>query len=554
MTLAKGVQFQSQIIYGSSDDEDDFQAEFEQWNERMHSEDSETDDQDSDEVSEDPYQFYTEGSEEQQTLDMYSASPTQMDMNDYQITSKTINSSLTNNNYVPDEEPIDYYNHFTQDTLERDTQTDQNRESFQLNEETIKISLTPSIARDDGQGRHSDNDIQAKLKKAAELEKLFNSEDLQQHHSKSITKEKKEKFGLRKFFSRNNKKNKSSDSLVVESRLSNGSSYYESGSVSSSVYERDSIDSTVHPTLVKVYAGNITEFGHVLYKEAPVYPSTTALELIHQLVQLEQDEGSQHLVDDSAYHDYYLIVKTSNGGDYTLVPSDKPLEIFQSLTAHLSTPMPSLKKARRISQLMGSENTIIGGPSPVENDFRRLSSSEDQVRFYLFSKVKRSVDEGEIQIKVSLFSSELDSEQQQPISTKRVDKLVKLSSMIIVKDAITLLLEKFHILNGISASSNDSNIENLRLDEDDDVVRYGLILSNHGVERLLDLDEKLIHVFGENDNPYIQYRRNSNPDRSSITVNIPPPDKNELHFILKRLGKTRTEEHDRKFSSITSST
>lgn len=40
-------------------------------------------------------------------------------------------------------------------------------------------------------------------------------------------------------------------------------------------------------------------------------------------------------------------------------------------------------------------------------------------------------------------------------------------------------------------------------------------------------------VFRDDQVPPIYYRRNSNPDRSSITVNITPPEKNEVYFILK---------------------
>jgi hypothetical protein len=56
---------------------------------------------------------------------------------------------------------------------------------------------------------------------------------------------------------------------------------------------------------------------------------------------------------------------------------------------------------------------------------------------------------------------------------------------------------------------------------------------------LLDLDDKLINVFGQDQIPPIHYRRNSNPDRTSITVNITPPEKNELYFILKCVESRR---------------
>ncbi|KAF1803906.1 hypothetical protein FB192DRAFT_1279741 [Mucor lusitanicus] len=477
VTLAKGVQFQSQIIYGSSDDEEDFEAEFEQWDEKMRSDDSETDDQDSDQDSDDPYNYY------------------------------------------------DDHNQSYSDQADLDT--------LNLEDETIKISLTPSIARGyDDQQRNSDSSIQSKLKKAAKLEKLLGS---------SASPEPAVQEQQRRNSKDNNsggKKEKSATQSSLERQLSGGSNY-ETASISSQStgimsFDRDrqgSLDSSimsaaaaVQPTQLKIHAGNITDFGHEPYKYALIYPSTTALELIHQVIHL-------------AYHDYYLIVKTLGGDEFTLVPSDKPLEIFHSLTAHLSTPMPSLKKARRISQLMGSDNTHIGGPTK-----ETMHQQPDQVQFFLFSKTKR-IEDGEIQIKVSLFPSRAPQQQQhynadQP---KRVDKLVKIPSSILIKDAVTLLLEKFHILNGIVAGSTTNDIESLRLDGDDELVKYQLYINRDGQQHLLDTTDKLLDTFGVDQVPPIHYRRNSNPDRSSITVNITPPEKTETYFILKCMDDAKQE-------------
>lgn len=543
-------------MYGTSDDESDYEAEFEHWNERMRSDDSEDDTDD-----DDPYQYYQDQNSyyaDQQTVDMYASSYTAQNQVAFDMhNGPTANNYNNNNNnpvMLPEDEPIDYYNddHLSGDSDIINDPEDQvvrkeNRDTMNLENETIKISLTPSIARGYGENRHSDGNIQSKLKKAAKLEKLLGGSspspepESQRNKSSKDKENKKERSGIRKFFSRgnNNSKeskkskqsssNKNSQNEALERHPSNGSSNYETGSISSSMqsYERErsgSQDSTsVQATKIKVYPGNVTDFGDIPYKYAMAYPSTTSIELIQQLVQLEQDED--RLLDDNAYQDYHIMIKTSSGDEFTLVPSDKPLEIFHSLTAHLSTPMPSLKKARRISQLMGSENTHIGGPK----DSQQQLTSEDQVQFYLFSKT-RCVEEGEIQIKVSLFSPESND------VSKRVDKLVKIPASMLVRDATSLLLEKFHILNGIVAGSNTNDAKSLRLDGNNDVVSYGLVVNYQGDEHLLNLDDTLIQVFGD-DVPTIHYRRNSNPDRSSITVNIATPDKNETYFILKRMEK-----------------
>ncbi|KAG2230822.1 hypothetical protein BDF21DRAFT_432132 [Thamnidium elegans] len=517
VTLAKGVQFQSQIIFGSSDDDDEdfFESQFEQWDERMQS-----DETDSDADSDDPYNYYDHASSIRQTyaepIDMYTP-------------------------YKHDE----YYN---EERLSGDSDIindrEPNRDTLSLDEETIKISLTPSIARDD-----HNNSTANKAKKASKLEKLLGSSDSDNHQqqerrgSKDSNNSKKEKSGIRKFFSRNSK-------IKTDQHRSSGGSQYETASISSqstgisSIVDRDrsgSLDSTMqqqqHPqqgTELKIHAGNINHFINSTglvesYKFVTVYASTTATELIHLSLQ-DQDQLHDQ---DMTYHDFYLIVRTLGGDEFTLVPSDKPLEIFHSLTAHLNTPMPSLKKARRISQLMGSDNaTHIGGPN------KDMVNDEEQVQFYLLSKTKR-IDDGEIQIKVSLYPS-----QQQQHDMKRVDKLVKIPSTILIKDAVTLLLEKFHILNGVAAGLNNTDIKSLRLEEgsEQDIVKYHLAVNKDGQEHLLDLEEKLFNVFSDDQIPHIHYRRNSNPDRTSITVNITPPEKNEIFFILKCVESKKRED------------
>ncbi|CAO3614145.1 unnamed protein product [Mucor fragilis] len=586
VTLAKGVQFQSQIIYGSSDDEEDFEAEFEQWDEKMRSDDSETDDQDSDQDSDDPYTYYDDHNQNySDPADLYSpyhgdtaagTASHQQQQRRSLVNTKPINNTNYNTNHT---DPMDQYNNQIsndsdiindpEDRIVRNV----DRDTLNLEDETIKISLTPSIARGyDDQQRNSDSSIQSKLKKAAKLDKLLGPsaspepavQEQQRRNSKDNTSGKKEKSGIRKFFSRNSssgssskeskKSKKSATQSSLERQLSGGSNY-ETASISSQStgmmsFDRDrqgSLDSSimsaaaaVQPTQLKIRAGNITDFGHEPYRFALIYPSTTAVELIHQVTRRSTDENEDVEENAAAYHDYYLIVKTLGGDEFTLVPSDKPLEIFHSLTAHLSTPMPSLKKARRISQLMGSDNTHIGGPTKDT-----MHQQPDQVQFFLFSKTKR-IEDGEIQIKVSLFPSRPQQQHYNADQSKRVDKLVKMPSSILIEDAVTLLLEKFHILNGIVAGSTTNDIESLRLDGDDELVKYQLYMNRDGQEHALNATDKLLDTFGVDQVPPIHYRRNSNPDRSSITVNITPPEKTETYFILKCMddGKEYQPHHE----------
>ncbi|KAI8997213.1 hypothetical protein BDB01DRAFT_770279 [Pilobolus umbonatus] len=517
VTLAKGVQFQSQIIYGSSDDEDDFESEFNLWHERMNSDDSDDSDSDSD----DPYNYY------ENPHDVFDNSPHPADV--YSPYTPPVNQHLQPPS--GDTEGIMSTDSDIINDREEQIKYSQNNHSSDFEDETIKISLTPSIARgqdsnrgSSGSNRSSDTSIQTKLKKAAKLEKLLSGSTDQS--------DKKEKSGIRKFFSRGNSSAKEKDKKKKDKHSSTGSSVLETGSIDSQSIDiasidnerMGSVDSEIQPSSVKLklLPGNL-DFG-VPCKYVIVDSTTTAAEMIHDAIpDLIEDDH------ETAYQDYSIIVKTQSGDEFTLVPSDKPFEIYESLTAHLNTPMPSLKKARRISQMMmGNDDTHMGGPKDNQ-------PMEENVQFYMHYKPRR-MDEGEIQIKVSLLSSD----------SSRLDKLVKVSASLLVRDAIGLLLEKFHILNGlVDDITTLEEIDSLRLKAQNDIVKYQLVVCRNREEHVLSLDDRLVGAFGD-DIPYIYYRRNSNPDRSSITANIPPPEADETHFILRSTEEPKQEEEEEK--------
>ncbi|KAG1046421.1 hypothetical protein G6F43_011094 [Rhizopus delemar] len=458
VTLAEGVQYQSQFIYSSTSDseEEDFEYEFHEWDEAMqYSESSDFESSDDDEEEESSLCF-----KESQLMQ---------------------NNALLN---------IESHSSIDSDILPES--------NLEHQEETIKISLTPTIAKSVEEEKQSYK--QSKSKKTAKLEKLLHS-----------SLEKKEKKGrkskkIRKFFSRGSKKEKKTG---LESELLNETSSINSSQ--SSLVSRDrmgSVDSTQSITALKIQGGS----DDIQETWVNVYPSTTAAEVIQQ-IRPEED------------CDYYLVVKTLGGDECTLVPSDKPLEIFYSLTTHLNTPMPSLKKARRISQLMGSDHHI-GGPT--------MGEVQDEVQFFLFTKPKR-MEDGEFEIKVC-----------HEVEGERVDKLVKISCGILIKHAVTLLLEKFHVLNGVVADEEGVDEEakrSLRLSEDNPIEKYRLAIRIQGEERVLPLNDTLFNAFGEHVPP-IHYRRSShNPDqRESITTRIRPPEENETCFILKCVERKERKE------------
>jgi hypothetical protein len=178
---------------------------------------------------------------------------------------------------------------------------------------------------------------------------------------------------------------------------------------------------TADDTILKIYAGH--SFDE--YKEFSINTHTTTNELIESAI----DAFDIYDVDEK---DYYLGVQSMSGDDYTLIPTDKPLDIYQSLTDN--TPMPNLKKARRISQMMSGSSSLAS----------HHDEEEESAKFYLYSKPRRMEDDGEIQIKVSLESNH--------------HKLIKIPPTTPVIHATSFLLERFHILDGVAVGSDRDSL------------------------------------------------------------------------------------------------
>ncbi|KAF7729428.1 hypothetical protein EC973_004407 [Apophysomyces ossiformis] len=591
VTLAKGVKFQAQVIIGSSDDED-FEEEYEEWHENMLSSESNSeggssyDDDDEYEYMDDKDMYaaddYHDGVSEadtykpgyqQQKQSFYQQPQQHQQYHFQQQQSESQPRPEPASQQQPELQPRSQPQPQLQPQLQAqphqlqqsqsaqqkyqlpteggrsnenqthldDTLTEnKNGRSFAFRDtldleqtETIKISLTPSIARGSEDSAYHDSEA-AKLKKQSKFERLLNNDASTQPTRHSKEKEKKEKSGIRKFFSRNkdskDKKKKSADkdSISETASFSSQSTGYSDRERAGSIESMQREDP--QPAMLKIFAGNIL-FG-AEYKVAHAYESTTAAELIQQATESFDIEGYHGVAD--KHQDYYLTVKGIDGDVYTLVPSDKPLAIYHSLTTHLNTPMPSLKKARRISQLMSTtEATHMGGP---KNDV----SETEEVRFYLHSKARR-IDEkdGQVSIKASLFATEVDGATSilKP-DQSRADKMVYVTPNALISDVTNLLLQKFHVLNGVVDGVDvDEKIRSLRLQGTEvDAVKYRLTVSRQGQEYLLSPTAPISSAFGDNQPP-VHYRRSSNPDRSSVTSTsstILAPRPEETFFILRR--------------------
>ncbi|KAI8141534.1 hypothetical protein BJV82DRAFT_560738 [Fennellomyces sp. T-0311] len=579
--LAKGVKFQAQVIFGASDDED-FEEEYEEWQETIRTDsdtDDDTTDTDDDEDDDDYYddvKLYTSSGYGQSPVDNYTRSQQQQMWS----TSPQQQAQVQNPQQYQYQQAMQQQQQQQQGpSIQQHSQSQQQQQqpasglrNFDLEpSETIKYSLTPAIARTstdfNNYGSYRDDNKQSKASKLESILAADENTNIQEQQRGS--KEKEKKGGLRKLFSRNTKDGKdkkqrkgSTDKQSVNDSIETASFSSQStghsghsereriNSVDSSSQQRgDVLEAPAQPAILKIFAGNV-RFG-AEYKIAHAYPSTTAAELIQQALHRFDIENYQaNNVD--AHLDYFLIIKGVDGDEYTLVPMDKPLAIYHSLMGHLSVPMPSLKKARRISALMGGVNdsTHIGGPKEKQEDI-------EEARFYLYTKAKRPED-GNISIKVSLFASEIGGQTSiLKFDQARVDKLVTVPINASVGDVTGLLLDKFHILNGVVDGPDvEDKIKALRLQgaNDGDAVKYRLSLNKQGHEFVLVPNVPIKTAFGENLPPIHHRRSSSNPDRSSIaslsSVITQTPQPDETYFILRRSDRPeRPERHDRAVAS-----
>lgn len=81
--------------------------------------------------------------------------------------------------------------------------------------------------------------------------------------------------------------------------------------------------------------------------------------------------------------------------------------IYQSLTAHLTTPMPSLANIRQ--QIKNVEFGRIGTPTNTSHKRPGAKYGEDSIRFYLHKRIRRVNEQnGQVYVKVSLYQDDND--------------------------------------------------------------------------------------------------------------------------------------------------
>lgn len=213
--------------------------------------------------------------------------------------------------------------------------------------------------------------------------------------------------------------------------------------------------------VIKVYAGNF-DVG-ASYHSVRITENTSvnemlsnALEKFH-ISEIETKHGRSY--GKNSCVEYFLAVKTRDGDELTLDSEDKPYEIHESLTAHLTTPMPSLTQFKQLNSSTSSVNK------------KKKKRSQSEIQFCLHKRIKRIDDKsGQVHIKVSLMTTTTlstpfektntikkvtallgrsKSNKKELLKTERIDKLIATADNIIISDLTALALVKFHIIDDI---------------------------------------------------------------------------------------------------------
>lgn len=227
----------------------------------------------------------------------------------------------------------------------------------------------------------------------------------------------------------------------------------------------------VNSKVLRVFAGNV-DVG-ASYHSLRVTESTSVDELLSNAMekfhisQIETKNGRSHGKNSGV--EYYLTVKTRDGDEITLDPQDKPYAIHESLTAHLTTPMPSLTQFR---QLVPSTDYVNKKKKKRSSSISSLSDSS--LQFFMHKRIKRVNDKsGQVHIKVSLMTAVNTSAppvvdkmaaikkmttlrrfgkkktRKETTEMERIDKVIAIPANISINDLTSTALVKFHIISGI---------------------------------------------------------------------------------------------------------
>ncbi|CAO3645702.1 unnamed protein product [Cunninghamella blakesleeana] len=281
---------------------------------------------------------------------------------------------------------------------------------------------------------------------------------------------------------------------------------------------------TIESRDLRVFAGNLG-LGP-LFHSFTITSLTTADELlkdaikkfnIEQLTHHYQQQENDH----NTTIEYYLAVQGADGDDCILLPQDKPLSIFKTLTASLTTPMPSsqnvlIKKQQEEKQKQQSSKTPTRRKrSSSFGNYDQTNYEEDYViRFYLHRRIKRAHEQqgGLVYIRVSLYPDDTDqndattptlatndnnsssssysfffkskkkkiSPTSAIIKTEidRIDKILPVSYDSKVGHVINTALEKFHVPDSMADGMDDDTTLQQHAHPFQTLTKYSMFVKN----------------------------------------------------------------------------
>ncbi|KAI9307076.1 hypothetical protein BJ944DRAFT_228946, partial [Cunninghamella echinulata] len=272
---------------------------------------------------------------------------------------------------------------------------------------------------------------------------------------------------------------------------------------------------------LRVFAGNLG-LGP-LFHSFSITSITTADELLKEAIKkfnIEQQdkENNNNNNNNNNTIEYYLTVQGTDGDDCILLPQDKPLSIFKTLTASLTTPMPTVSQniVRKPLPQQQDQDNKSGKPTTTR---RKRSSSfgnheqtnyeEDYViRFYLHRRIKRAHEQqGLVYIRVSLYPDDSENnDTTTPTSSSsqysfffkskkkkispaainkateidRIDKILPIAYDSSVGHVINTALEKFHVPDSIADGMEvDQQQEHAHpFDQSQPLAKYSMFVKN----------------------------------------------------------------------------
>ncbi|CAI2164201.1 14034_t:CDS:2 [Funneliformis geosporum] len=228
-----------------------------------------------------------------------------------------------------------------------------------------------------------------------------------------------------------------------------------------------------------------------------------------------------------------------------LMPHDRPLEIFQSLTSSYIVPLPTIRRSS-ISSVSSniSAHTAIKGLG--------LHDDKNSVTFYLNKKAKRnsrSLIEKKLRVRVLIYADDLPAHLRAKGTVPRAslsvpkhiaekaarrrsreegkpkEKTVSVTGTATVNDVLERAMEKFGILDGM-VDDGERILEN-----DDGKPRYSLMVIVNGEEKLLKTDINIVSVYPSLPN-FRHLSIDSLDSNSSIALDYRP---DEPIFVLRLL-------------------